>query len=82
MFLGPEYGTTEAAWKGGLVEAERLCDVHNRIKDDLCNEVIQQVKTWQKDNYHKVNKISTYFTILLLYVIIFLLKYIYNRLEF
>lgn len=50
---GPEYGTTEAAWKGTLVEAERLCDVHNRVKDDLCNEVIQQVKTWQKDTYHK-----------------------------
>ncbi len=52
--VGPEYGTTEAAWKGALVEAERLCDVHNRVKDDLCNEVIQQVKTWQKDTYHKV----------------------------
>lgn len=48
----------EAAWKGALVEAERLCDVHNRVRDDLYNEVIQQVKTWQKDNYHKVIIIS------------------------
>lgn len=55
LFVGPEYGTTEAAWKGALVEAERLCDVHTRVKDDLCNEVIQQVKTWQKDSYHKVS---------------------------
>lgn len=54
-FSGPEYGTTEAAWKGALVEAERLCDVHNRVKDDLYNEVMQQVKTWQKDTYHKVS---------------------------
>lgn len=52
--LGPEYGTTEAAWKGALNEAERLSEVHSRVKDDLCNEVIQQVKTWQKDTYHKV----------------------------
>ncbi|XP_018903485.2 protein kinase C and casein kinase substrate in neurons protein 1 isoform X2 [Bemisia tabaci] len=50
---GPEYGTTEAAWKGVLVEADRLCDLHQRVKDDLCNQVIQQVKTWQKDAYHK-----------------------------
>lgn len=54
FFSGPEYGTMEAAWKGALVEAERLCDVHNRVRDDLYNEVIQQVKSWQKDNYHKV----------------------------
>lgn len=52
---GPEYGTTEAAWKGVLVEADRLCDLHIRVKDDLCNDIMQQVKTWQKDNYHKVN---------------------------
>ncbi|XP_050529726.1 protein kinase C and casein kinase substrate in neurons protein 1 isoform X1 [Daktulosphaira vitifoliae] len=50
---GPEYGTTEAAWKGVLVEADRLCDLHLRVKDDLCNDIMQQVKTWQKDNYHK-----------------------------
>ncbi|XP_073994577.1 protein kinase C and casein kinase substrate in neurons protein Synd isoform X1 [Rhodnius prolixus] len=50
---GPEYGTTEAAWKGVLVEAERLCDLHHKVKDSLCNEVIHNVKSWQKDTYHK-----------------------------
>ncbi|XP_034247135.1 protein kinase C and casein kinase substrate in neurons protein 1 isoform X3 [Thrips palmi] len=50
---GPEYGTTEAAWKGVLVEADRLCDLHLKVKDNLCNDVITQVKTWQKDTYHK-----------------------------
>ncbi|XP_066999542.1 protein kinase C and casein kinase substrate in neurons protein 1 isoform X2 [Anabrus simplex] len=50
---GPEYGTTEAAWKGVLVEADRLCDLHLKVKDNLCNDVMQQVKTWQKDTYHK-----------------------------
>jgi len=57
---GPEYGTTEAAWKGVLVEADRLCDLHIRVKDDLCNEIMQQVKTWQKDNYHKVRVFQTF----------------------
>lgn len=51
---GPEYGTTEAAWKGALVESDRLCDLHHRVKDNLCNDIVQQVKTWQKDTYHKV----------------------------
>ncbi|KAJ8668222.1 hypothetical protein QAD02_009885 [Eretmocerus hayati] len=50
---GPEYGTTEAAWKGVLGEADRICDVHLRVKENLCNDIIQQVKTWQKDTYHK-----------------------------
>ncbi|XP_026467164.1 protein kinase C and casein kinase substrate in neurons protein 1 isoform X2 [Ctenocephalides felis] len=50
---GPEYGTTEAAWKGVLVESERLCDVHMKVRDNLCNDVVQSLKTWQKDNYHK-----------------------------
>lgn len=51
---GPEYGTTEAAWKGVLVESDRLCDLHLRVKENLCNDIVQQVKTWQKDTYHKV----------------------------
>ncbi|SPP88177.1 protein kinase C and casein kinase II substrate protein 3 isoform X1 [Drosophila guanche] len=49
---GPEYGTTEAAWKGVLTESERVCDVHMKIKDSLCNDVNSQIKTWQKENYH------------------------------
>jgi hypothetical protein len=51
---GPEYGTSEAACKGVLVEADRLCDLHSKVRDNLCNDVITQVKNWQKENYHKV----------------------------
>lgn len=54
---GPEYGTTEAAWKGVLGEADRRCDVHNQVRDNLCNDVIPKVKNWQKDTYHKVRQI-------------------------
>lgn len=50
---GPEYGTAEAAWKGMLTEAERLSDAHLKMKETLCTEVNQQIKQWQKDNYHK-----------------------------
>ncbi|XP_044748476.1 protein kinase C and casein kinase substrate in neurons protein 1 isoform X3 [Coccinella septempunctata] len=50
---GPEYGTTEAAWKGVLVEADRRCDLHLRIKDNLMNMVVSSIKNWQKDNFHK-----------------------------
>lgn len=50
---GPEYGTTEAAWKGVLIEADRLCELHMRVKEDLYNVVVQAVKNWQKDTYHK-----------------------------
>lgn len=53
VLSGPEYGTTEAAWKGVLTESERLSDVHMKIKENLCTDVTTQIKTWQKDNYHK-----------------------------
>lgn len=52
----------EAAWKGILTEAERLSDVHLKVKENLCCGEIQQIKTWQKDNFHKVSG-STYFII-------------------
>jgi len=50
---GPEYGTTEAAWKAVLVEADRRCELHIKVKDNLLNEVVNSIKNWQKDNYHK-----------------------------
>jgi hypothetical protein len=43
----------EAAWKGILTEAERISDVHLKMKDSLCNDVNSQIKQWQKENYHK-----------------------------
>lgn len=44
----------EAAWKGILTEADRLSDVHLKVKENLSMDVMTQIKTWQKDNYHKV----------------------------
>ena len=50
---GPEYGTTEAGWKGVLIEAEKIGDMHLQIKDQLVGEIVNKIKAWQKDNYHK-----------------------------
>jgi len=50
---GPEYGTTEAAWKAVLNEADRRSEAHIRVRDNLNNEVITSIKNWQKDNFHK-----------------------------
>merc|ERR1719154_917187 len=50
---GPEYGTTEAAWKGVCSEADKTCELHLRVKDNLLNEVVNSIKNWQKDNYHR-----------------------------
>ncbi|XP_042205653.1 protein kinase C and casein kinase substrate in neurons protein 1-like isoform X5 [Homarus americanus] len=50
---GPEYGTTEAAWKGVLMESEQRCDLHMRVKENLINDVHSNVKLWQREKYHK-----------------------------
>jgi hypothetical protein len=62
---GPEYGTTEAACKGVLVEADRIYDVHSTVKEDLQNDVIGQIRNWQKENYHKVRHLLLHFLSLL-----------------
>ena len=50
---GPEYGTTEAGWKGVLQEAERVAELHLGVKEQLLNNVQNQIKQWRADNYHK-----------------------------
>ena len=45
----------EAAWKAVLVESDRRCDLHNRVKEDLQMKVNNQLKLWQRENYHKVS---------------------------
>lgn len=50
---GPEYGTTESAWKGVTGEAQKLCNLHQKIKEDLMQKVVPDIKQWQKDNFHR-----------------------------
>lgn len=47
-----------AAWKSILIEAERISQIHSTIKDNLCDNEIQQVKMFQKDNYRKVQIVN------------------------
>lgn len=51
--LGPEYGTTEAAWQGLFAEADRVCVLHSGIRDQLANDVYAKVKQWQKETFTK-----------------------------
>lgn len=51
--LGPEYGTTEAAWEGMLTESDRLSDHHSAMRDNLLNGVHVKAKQWQKETYSK-----------------------------
>ena len=53
IFVGPEYGTTQGAWRGVLEESDQLSDLHNEVGDKLVNSVTVSIKQWQKDNYHK-----------------------------
>ena len=71
-FSGAEYGTTEAGWKAVLVESDRRCDLHMRVKDDLHSNVINQLKQWQKDNYHKVSSVLVMFLAFMNFVSVFL----------
>ena len=50
---GPEYGTMEAAWKGVLAEADRVSDVHDRIKESLSKDIAPKLKDWQREHFHK-----------------------------
>jgi hypothetical protein len=51
--IGPEYGTTQGAWRGVLEESDKLADLHTEVADKLVNNVTVSIKQWQKENYHK-----------------------------
>lgn len=50
---GPEYGTAMSAWKGIIMEADKRCDLHLLVRDNLVQKVVPDIKQWQKDNFHK-----------------------------
>lgn len=51
--IGPAYGTTKAAWRGVLDEADSLSELHLRVRDRLHEETYVTIKGWSKDHYHK-----------------------------
>ncbi|XP_059178895.1 protein kinase C and casein kinase substrate in neurons protein 1-like isoform X1 [Physella acuta] len=50
---GPEYGTTQAAWRGVLQEADHNAELHTEMAEQLIFKVHAAIKVWQKENYHK-----------------------------
>lgn len=50
---GPEYGTTQAMWRGLLEEANSTAELHTVVAENLMQKVYQGIKSWQKENYHK-----------------------------
>ncbi|XP_005102566.1 protein kinase C and casein kinase substrate in neurons protein 2 isoform X2 [Aplysia californica] len=50
---GPEYGTTQGAWRGLLTEADHVADLHTNMAEKMMFEVHGSIKVWQKENYHK-----------------------------
>ncbi|VDI02070.1 protein kinase C and casein kinase substrate in neurons protein [Mytilus galloprovincialis] len=50
---GPEYGTTQAMWRGLLEESNSTAELHTVVAENLMQKVYQGIKSWQKENYHK-----------------------------
>ncbi|PAA70094.1 hypothetical protein BOX15_Mlig000310g1 [Macrostomum lignano] len=50
---GPEYGTMKSAWIGFTEEADSMSEIHSTIRNRLVDNVQAELKSWQKENYHK-----------------------------
>ncbi|XP_069133499.1 protein kinase C and casein kinase substrate in neurons protein 1-like isoform X2 [Argopecten irradians] len=50
---GPEYATTQGAWRGLLQEADSVANLHTLVGENLMSKAYTDIKQWQKDNYHK-----------------------------
>lgn len=43
----------ERAWVALMVEAEKISEFHQEVKNRLVLDDFEKVKNWQKDSYHK-----------------------------
>ncbi|KAK6487930.1 protein kinase C and casein kinase substrate in neurons protein 2-like isoform X4 [Huso huso] len=50
---GPQYGTLERAWTAIMTEAEKVSELHLKVKGLLMSEDFEKVKNWQKEAFHK-----------------------------
>lgn len=51
------------AWKGISDEAECASRIHTKIQENLCDNEIQQIKNWQRENYQKVQMFLQFITL-------------------
>ena len=50
---GPEYGTTQAAWKGVLTEAERVADLTHRSEGQVVKRCPDEYQTVARRELHQ-----------------------------
>ncbi|CAF0815517.1 unnamed protein product [Rotaria sp. Silwood1] len=48
-----EFGSMTSAWKAIMGEADASAEVHQTVHDELQNEIIPGIKSWQKTKYVK-----------------------------
>ncbi|CAF1070984.1 unnamed protein product [Rotaria sordida] len=48
-----EFGSMSSAWKAIMGEADASAEVHQTVHDELQNDIIPAIKTWQKTKYVK-----------------------------
>jgi predicted double-glycine peptidase len=53
IILASEFGTTTSAWKAIMAEADASAEVHQTVHDELQNDLIPAIKSWQKAKYIK-----------------------------
>jgi hypothetical protein len=51
--VAPEFGSTTSAWKSIMAEADASAEVHQTVHDELQNDIIPSIKSWQKGKYIK-----------------------------
>ena len=56
-----EYGTIKSAWASSFNEADQLSEIHLLTYNSLFDELITEIKNWQKQKYPKsiTNELKT-----------------------
>jgi hypothetical protein len=53
LLIAPEFGSMTSAWKAIMGEADASAEVHQTVHDELQNDIIPAIKSWQKTKYIK-----------------------------
>jgi hypothetical protein len=48
-----EYGTMETAWRAVAMEGVKRASVHLAVREDVDNQVVEPLRAWHKDTYHR-----------------------------
>jgi len=51
----PEFGSMSTAWKAIMNEADASAEVHQAVNDELQNDVIPTIKSWQKNKIYEID---------------------------